>query len=52
MLQNSKARVECGLQTLHHIEQLLDLRLQLDDFFGGGMRGKRQSEQDERGGGK
>ena len=38
VLQNPKTGVEGGLQALHHVEQLLHLGLQLDDFLWSRMR--------------
>ena len=39
VLDDAEAPVEGGLEPLHHIEELLDLGLQLDDLLRGGVRG-------------
>src|ERR1039458_8637902 len=39
VLQDAKPRIQRGLHTLHHIQQLLHLGLQLDDFLGSSMCG-------------
>ncbi len=52
VLQHAEACVERRLKTLHHVEQLLHLRLQLDDLFGGRVgRSRRGGENESQGGG-
>ena len=42
VLQHAKARVQRGLQPLHHVQQLLHLRLQLDHLLRGRVRPHRR----------
>jgi hypothetical protein len=46
MLQNAKSRIDRRLQPLHHVEQLLHLRLQLDDVFVCRMSANRREAQE------
>jgi hypothetical protein len=39
VLDDAEAVVDRGLEALHHVKELLNLGLQLDDFLGGGVRG-------------
>ena len=41
VLDDSEARVEGGLEALHHVEELLDLGLQFHDLFGNGVSASR-----------
>jgi hypothetical protein len=47
MLEESEPFVQGGLEVLHRVEQLLNLRLQFDDLLGGSMRGERHRECEE-----
>ena len=40
MLNDAQARVQCRLDALHPVQQLLHLRLQLDDLLRRGARGR------------
>jgi hypothetical protein len=47
VLYHAETRIHGGLESLHHVQKLLHLRLQLDDLLRGGVRGRRRGGQNK-----